>query len=125
MSKGGLSGLSILLVEDNDNEREVFRMLLEHFGARPITAKDAQEGLAALGTVEPHLVIADVLLGDHDAFWLLQEVRKRGWRVPFLAVSGEDFDAGELSRRGFVAFLRKPADHQRLVEAVLKATKRP
>jgi DNA-binding response OmpR family regulator len=52
-------------------------------------------------------------------FHVISDARRRGIRVPFIAVSGRDFNPRELERAGFAAYLRKPLDHKKLVDTIL------
>src|SRR4030095_53757 len=103
--------------------REMMRTFLVHSGAVPMTAETAGKALAGLRHVRPDVVLADMALGDHDALWLLREVREFGNDTPFIAVSGGDFEEASLRDQGFVAYLRKPMDEALLVDAILAAVK--
>ena len=99
--RGALTGLHIVVVEDNEDAREILRSLLGYFGASITAATGASEGLEFLGHVAPDVVVTDVRLGDQDATWLLREARKIGCHAPFIAVSGLDVDEQALSASGF------------------------
>lgn len=73
----------------------------------------------ALAEIAPDVVIADMILRKSSGFTLIREARERGSRVPFIAVSGQDYDPSELKRAGFAAYLRKPLDHTKLVDTIL------
>jgi CheY-like chemotaxis protein len=122
---GALAGLQILLVEDNRDAQQILTMLLTYCGAWVTSARTATGGLKALRRMLPHVVVSDVRLPDHDAIWLVDAARTHGIRVPFIAVSGLDFDESHLVERGFVTYLRKPVDHARLVAAILAAGPSP
>lgn len=118
--QGVLTGLHILVAEDDLDAREILKSLLGYFGALVTAAPNAREAIAALVSVDPDLVIADMILGRrNDGFELIKEARQRGSRAPFIAVSGQDFDPQVLERAGFAAYLRKPLDHNQLVETIL------
>lgn len=122
---GDLSGLHILVVEDDENARAILRDLFKYFGADVTVASTARAGLSRLRQVNPDVVAADVRLRDHNAPWLLREARTRSYDAPFVAVTGYDFEERTLRAQGFTALLRKPLDRDRLVDAVVAAaTKR-
>src|ERR1051325_2588871 len=98
---GALAGLHILVVDDNRDARRIFATMLMHFGALVTTAETAAGALRQLGATKPDVVLADVHLPDHDARWLLRRVRRRGWDVPFIAISGADLDEQEFVAAGF------------------------
>ena len=115
-----LQDLYMLVVDDNHDSREILRLLLAHSGASVTVASSARCALEALERMTPDVVIADVLLGDtEDGFWLRREAMRRWPHVPFIAISGEDFVRQTLQKAGFVAYLRKPATHDVLIDTVL------
>jgi CheY-like chemotaxis protein len=117
--------LHILVAEDDLDAREILKSLLGYFGAHVTTVSNARDAVAALTSVEPDAVIADIVLGrGNDGFHVISEAQRRGIRVPFIAVSGRDFDSRELERAGFAAYLRKPLDHNKIVETILSVVSR-
>jgi CheY-like chemotaxis protein len=117
--QGVLTGLHILVVEDDVDARAILKSLLGYFGAFVTVAAGVRDGARALREVAPDVVVADMILGKADAFTLLNATRGASGRVPFIAVSAQDFDAAELERAGFAAYLRKPLDHNKLVDTIL------
>jgi ATP-binding cassette subfamily B protein len=122
--QGALSGLHILVVDDNHDAREIFRLLLQYFGAQVSVAQGSREALALLRHAVPDVMLVDMLLGKDDGVRLLQDVRKQRVRAPVIAVSGQDFDIVQLEGAGFAGYLRKPVDHERLMDTILKVTGR-
>jgi CheY-like chemotaxis protein len=116
---GSLAGLHVLVLEDDRDARDILTMVLQYFGALVTTVRTAAEGLQILRNISPDVVVADIQLADRDATWVTQEARKRGFNVPFIAVSAHDYDPRELNAQGFEAYLRKPLDHVRLVDTIL------
>ena len=116
---GALSGLHILVIEDDRDARDILSMVLHYFGGLVTAVRTADEGLQCLRNIIPDAVVVDIHLPDHDAPWLVSEARTRGFGVPFVAISAADFDPGVLSDHGFESYLRKPIDHAQLVDAVL------
>jgi CheY-like chemotaxis protein len=114
-----LTGLHILVVEDNRDARAILRILLQYYGALVTEATSGGDAVRTLQQVVPDVVVADMLLGAEDALLLLRDARKRGFRAPFIAVSAQDFDVEQLVAAGFEAYLRKPVDHQRLIDTIL------
>jgi CheY-like chemotaxis protein len=117
--QGVLQGLHTLVVEDDRDAREILTSVLGYFGALVTVARTAKEGLTLLHEVKPDVVVTDMLLGPSDGLTLLADARKQRNHAPFIAVSGADFDARHLARAGFAAYLRKPIDHIKLVDAIL------
>ena len=121
---GELSGIFVLIVEDDDDARHILESLLAYLGAFVWTAVSAEAARTILGQVKTDVVVCDVNLGDQDALWLIQEVRQHQPETPFIAVSGQDFDEYEMRRAGFTASLTKPVRHDVLVSTILRAVGR-
>lgn len=122
--RGSLSGFYVLVAEDDHDAREIFRLVLEYFGAMVMMSTTAEEAAKTLRVANPDIVIADVRLGDHDALWLLRQVRRAKCDAPFVAVSAEDFNQEELQAQGFAAYLRKPVDHEQLFQTIVRVARR-
>jgi CheY-like chemotaxis protein len=117
-----LAGMFVLVVDDNVDAREILRSTLTYLGAIVATAASATAALNILGQIQPGVVVCDVNLGAHDAFWLVRQVRTLlAAAPPFIAISAQDYDEDELQSAGFVAFLRKPIQHEVLVTEILRA----
>src|SRR5205085_10112223 len=123
-SRGALTGLHILVVDDNADARAILTGVLEYCGALVTPAATAVEALRILRQATPDAVVSDMNLPDHDAPWLVREAQSLRTLAPFVAVSAEDFDHDDLEERGFAAFLRKPLDLARLVNTVLAVVRR-
>ncbi|HEY5312196.1 MAG TPA: response regulator [Pirellulales bacterium] len=84
------AGCSILLVDDNEQERRLLEAYLAVFGCRIQTAADAAGGLASLKLNPPDLVVLDLLLPDASGFSVIEQMKANPAlaQVPVLVVSG-------------------------------------
>jgi two-component system, OmpR family, response regulator MprA len=57
MSEGPLRSRTVLVIEDDDDHREVIRRLLESLGARVVVAANGLEGLGQLERQQPDAVL--------------------------------------------------------------------
>ena len=73
---GALSGVFILVAEDDADARSILQSLLSYLGAIATTAVSARAALNILGQIRADVVVCDVNLGDQDALWLIEEVRQ-------------------------------------------------
>ena len=117
--QGALTGVDILVADDDDDTRQSLKSVLTYFGAQVSVVRTVTDGLAALRRTTPDVVIADMILGRSDGFALLRQARKAGVPAPFIAVSAQDFDREALNVAGFVGYLRKPVDPDQLVDTIL------
>jgi CheY-like chemotaxis protein len=121
-----VAGCEILLVEDNDDAREMLRELLEIAGHRVRVAADGPTGLAAALEHVPDVALVDIGLPGLDGYEVARRIRawSDGPRRPFLvALTGyglpEDHDAA--LRAGFDEHLVKPVDEDALRTVLARA----
>src|SRR5581483_2507808 len=119
-----LSGLRLLLVDDEESSRDVLRVGLAQFGAIVRAAGGVREAMLAVDEIDPDIVITDIAMPGEDGFALLQKIRIRDQRLmrrtPVVAVSalsGSD-ERSRIMLAGFDQFLQKPMDPVRLAQAV-------
>jgi CheY-like chemotaxis protein len=114
MSAQPLAGLSILLVEDDPDGREVLEIFLTHVGATVRSAATAVEALALFKAAPPGIVVTDIIMPGRDGVWLLEQMRALPGipRVPAIALTGRALraDVDRLRAAGFDANLVKPVD---------------
>jgi len=124
-----LSGIRVLVVDDDADARDMTAAALGAFGANVSVVASSEQALAWLadGThPAPHVLIADLGMPDQNGFELMELVRKLEGdiaRIPAVAVSGyaRDQDRERARDAGFNAHLAKPITPAALVEAVLRA----
>lgn len=126
MDKGWrtLDGLRVLVVEDDDDTREVLALGLSLYGAEVAAVSCAADALVELEKAIPDVILSDIGLPDEDGFALIRRVRRlspaRGGRVPAVAVTAFTLgdDAEEATRAGFQRHFRKPVETTALFGAV-------
>lgn len=99
-AQGGDRGrVRVLIVEDDRDIAEMYRVQLRQDGYMVHLAGDAAEALRSIEEMEPTLILLDVLLPGRDGFSILAEVRER-WRTPVVILSNfSDPDMIERGRR--------------------------
>jgi signal transduction histidine kinase/ActR/RegA family two-component response regulator len=115
-----LNGLRVLVVDDDQDTRELMTMLLRAAGAKVTTAGSFDEAIAALQIVVPDVLLSDVGLAGQDGYELIRQIRAglvpeaRG--LPAIAVTGlsRAQDRVTLLRAGFQAHLSKPVEPSEL-----------
>jgi signal transduction histidine kinase/ActR/RegA family two-component response regulator len=112
----------ILIVDDNTDAAEMIASLLAEMGYETQTASDGPEALSFALSAPPDAVILDIGLPGMDGYELAAELRNRlGTRVPrLIALTGyaQGTDRNRALNVGFHAHFAKPADVDKLVEAV-------
>jgi len=118
---------SVLAVDDQGYAREYFRSALESDYA-VVAVGSIAEALEAMAAERPDVLVLDLYLRDDSGFRLLDEIRRRRWRVKVLAVSahGDERALEQLEAYGVPDFLGKPvrlADLRRKVNAMVRAAR--
>lgn len=119
-----LAGLHILVVDDNRDARNIFRILLEHAGALVTTVPSAAGALRLLRHVRPDVIISDLAMPQKNGNWLIRQLRalntSKGGDIPALAVTAYDatFAETESLRSGFQEYLVKPVSIRLLCETI-------
>lgn len=117
-----LSGIHIMLVEDDDTIRELLADLLVFEGAEVTTASSGNEARALLAAVRPQLIISDVMMPDGDGHELLRRLQTdsmlHGVPFIFLTARSEPADQRLGMNLGADDYLVKPVSRQDLLDAV-------
>ena len=123
-SSGGTAAAEralVLIVDDDEQLREFVRVNLEMDGYVVREAGSAEEGLAALEAEPPDLVLLDVMMPQVDGFEMLRRMQDRHGvgSVPVIMFSGkvDEETASRAAREGAQAFIGKPFDPRKLLEA--------
>jgi two-component system nitrogen regulation response regulator NtrX len=118
--------LDILIVDDEQDIRELVAGVLEDEGFSTRTAANSTEALQALADRRPSLALLDVWLQGSklDGLQLLEEIKRRDPTLPVLMISGHgNLDtAVSAIRQGAVDFIEKPFEAGHLVHLVSRAT---
>ncbi|HWL95305.1 MAG TPA: PAS domain S-box protein [Phycisphaerae bacterium] len=115
-----LRGISVLVVDDEPDAREVMRKLLEECEATVTAVSSGQEALDYLENNRPHVVLSDIGMPVQDGFDFLREVRRRGLKSPAIAVTAfaRSEDRLKALRCGYQMHLAKPLEPAELIAAV-------
>ena len=123
MAGSGIRDRKILVVDDEEDLRELHRENLEGAGFVCFTASSGQAALAVLAAEEIDLAVVDVMMPDMSGLDLFTEVKEKFPRTAVLFVSAEDRIDVAVSqiKGGALDYLVKPVDKAKLIEAVNEA----
>ncbi|WP_437994920.1 PAS domain S-box protein [Sorangium sp. So ce185] len=119
-----LTGVRVLVVDDQPDAREVAQRVLEECAARVTTAGSAAEAVAMLERERPDVLVSDLGMPDEDGFQLIRRVRglgpDRGGATPAVALSAlaRAEDRARALGAGYQAHVAKPLDPAELVGVV-------
>lgn len=124
---GQLYRQRLLVVDDDQDTRELFQFLLEAEGAEVKAVRTAAAALEVLSKWQGDALISDLTLPDSDGCALLTRLRSTqtgNQNIPAIAVSG--WDEAEIREQilaaGFCSYLPKPVDSESLIAAVVQVT---
>lgn len=113
----------ILIIDDEQDIRDVARILLEGCGYAVTCAEDGHAALRALDHQSFDVVITDMLMPEMDGVELINELRRRNPAQSIVAMSG----GGHAPRESYLqiarlcgaqALLAKPFNREQLIRAV-------
>jgi DNA-binding response OmpR family regulator len=109
----------ILVVDDEDNIRDLATLYLQKEGFTVDCAPNGKEAMARFGQSQPALVILDVMMPGMDGFEVCRELRRQS-DVPILMVTarGEDIDKIAGLELGADDYMTKPFNPREMVARV-------
>jgi signal transduction histidine kinase len=120
-----LRGLRVLVVDDEEDARDVLAHLLEHVGAETRVAASVDDALEVVEHEHVDVVLSDLGMPRRDGYALIRELCARPSHPPALALSAyaTPEDAERACASGFDAHLAKPVDAARLVSAIARVAR--
>jgi len=124
-----LSGIRILVVDDDLGVCQSLRDLLTQEGCEVLVATGGREAIARLESSVVDLVLSDVVMPDLDGYQLFQEVSRRYPGLPVVLMTAFHFDKDHIIKRSRLAGLedviyKKPIDPPRLREIIKRHARR-
>jgi PAS domain S-box-containing protein len=116
----------VLVIEDNEDSRDMLRQLLEHAGHEVYDAGDGLQGIDAALRLEPDVALIDVGLPELDGYEVARRIRAESRRDMLLvALTGYGLaeDRERALAAGFDLHLVKPIDFDRLFDVLATASR--
>lgn len=120
-----LAGIQILIVDDEEDNRDFFSFVLEQSGAVVTAVASAGEALQSLVQSKPDLLLSDIGMPEMDGYMLMRLVRaleaeQGGHQIPAIALTAY---AGEIDQQralaaGFQRHIAKPVAPEELIEEI-------
>ena len=117
--------LSILLVDDESKMRLLLNDILEMEGYTVSEAADGATGLQQFNTVQPDLVLLDIVMPNGDGLWVLKAIRQQNSVVGILMVSGlqQNQMVRQAMASGADGYLPKPFRLQDLYQEIQRVSR--
>jgi signal transduction histidine kinase/ActR/RegA family two-component response regulator len=130
LGRESLSGLKVLVVDDEPDARDLLRRLLERRHATVITAGSAIDGLQLLQQEKPDVLVSDIGMPMVDGYEFITQVRslgaEHGGDLPAIALTAfaRADDRARALRAGYTVHLSKPVEPANLIAIVASVTGR-
>ena len=119
-----LSGVKVLVVDDEQDARDLIKRLLSDCGADVLTAATAGEAMTLMELGKPDILVSDIGMPDVDGYGLLKMVRgfetSGTKKIPAVALTAfaRSEDRIRALRAGFVAHIAKPIEPSELLATI-------
>lgn len=111
---------TILIVEDNPEERNIFSAYLQFTGGRLLEAADGAEGVRMAREHRPNLILMDISMPVLDGWGAMSRLQAdpATHRIPVIAITSHHLPRARLDAAGFCGYLEKPIAPYRVLEEV-------
>jgi len=119
-----LSGVRVLVVDDDSSARQMISTVLAQSGAKVKSCVSSSEALEAVSLWKPDVLLSDIGMPNEDGYALIQKVRRLkaecGGNVPAAALTAyaREEDRARSLREGFQVHVSKPVEPAELVAVV-------
>jgi len=119
-----LTGLRVLVVDDESDVRKLATMMFKRCGAESTAVGSVKEAMALMQTWLPDVLVADIGMPGEDGYDLIRQVRaqpaERGGRIPAMALTAyaRHEDRLRILSAGYQVHVAKPVEPAELVAAV-------
>ncbi len=115
-----LSGVRVLVVDDESDAREMTGAVLGHYGATVAAAASAREALETLRAFPADVLLIDIAMPETDGYSLIEGIRKANGLVPAVALTAyaREEDRRHALESGFQRHLAKPVTPATLVSTI-------
>ncbi len=119
-----LRGLKVLVLDDEDDARELLAMVLEPCGVAVTTVSSVADALAAIDREVPSLIVSDIGMPGEDGYSFARKLRareaRRGGRVPAVALTAyaRAEDRTRALVAGFTSHVPKPIEPAELIAVI-------
>ncbi len=113
---------TILIIEDNSDIRENTAELLELEGYWVFTASDGAEGLKMAKSINPDVIICDIVMQGLDGYAVFQDIKNdekmKNIRFVFSTAQSQKDEIDKAFQMGATCYLLKPFDEKQLLACI-------
>jgi DNA-binding NtrC family response regulator len=117
----------ILVIEDQEDQAELYEVTLKEAGYRVRNAYTGEEGIAEFKANGADVIMLDMTLPEMHGAQVLREIRAISPNIPVIIVTGETHMElrAQCERLGVQEYLSKPPDFNTLLAAIARALETP
>ena len=125
-----LEGVRILVVDDEEDSRDLVSAILTRCGGKVKSCKSAAEALKTFRAWKPDILVSDIGMPIEDGYTLIQKLRKQRLKlareIPAIALTAyaTDDDRARVLSAGFQVHIAKPIEPETLVKSIADAAGR-
>ena len=123
-TKGGMSGMKVMVIDDSKTIRRTAEMLLKKEGCEVVTASDGFEALSKIADQQPQIIFVDIMMPRLDGYQTCALIKSNSQfkHVPVIMLSSKDglFDKARGRIVGSEQYLTKPFTRDELLGAIRK-----
>lgn len=120
---------TVLLIEDNEQNRFLVTFLLEHHNYKVVAAHDGLEGIELAPRIRPDLILLDIQLPKMDGYAVASALRGIGElaNTPIIAVTSYAMvgDREKALASGCTGYIEKPIDPDTFIEEIERSLPTP
>ena len=118
----------ILIVEDNENNIMLFKIIIESLGYETLSARNGEEGVRMAKEQTPDLILMDIQMPVMDGISAMKALGsdERTKHIPVIALTSYAMmgDKERLLKDGFTDYISKPISNEGFVEVVEKTLRK-
>lgn len=121
-----LTGIKVLVVDDDIDSRDFLAYILEQEGAEVSMATSAFEGLQILAQHQLDVLVSDISMPDMDGYMMIRQIRtgatQQNEHIPAIALTAfaRQYDQEQALAAGYQVHLAKPLNAEELIAAVAR-----
>ncbi|WP_347274033.1 response regulator [Candidatus Kuenenia sp.] len=123
-----MSNKNVMVVEDNEKNRKLIRVVLKAKGYNVIEATTGEEALSLLKEQRPDIILMDIQLPGIDGLTLIRQIKADVGKkdIPIIAVTAHAMkgDEQKILETGCDAYMSKPIDTRELPLTIEKYLKK-
>jgi CheY-like chemotaxis protein len=117
-----MNAVTVLVIEDNEQNLYLMRFLLEKNGFEVVEARSGRQGLDVAANAAPHLILLDIQLPEMDGYSVARALRQQEGQkqTPIIVVTSYAMagDREKALASGATGYIEKPINPETFIEQI-------